>query len=178
MFPKAHAAAYVTNAFRIAWYKVHIPKAYYAAYFTIRADGFDAEAMCNGKERAKNKMKEIELKGNAATKTDQDAYSVLELVMEFYERGLKFLPVDLYKSHATNFIVENDGVRPPFNKVPGFGTVAALSLTEARKEGKFMSINDLKIRAKIGDKAIDVLKATGCLEGMSQSNQLSIFDSL
>ena len=178
MFPKAHAAAYVTNAFRIAWYKVHIPKAYYAAYFTIRADGFDAECMCAGKERAKNKMKEIELKGNAASKTEQDAYSVLELVMEFYERGLKFLPVDLYKSHATNFIVENDGVRPPFNKVPGFGTVAALSLVEARKEGKFMSINDLKIRAKIGDKAIEVLKTTGCLEGMSQSNQLSIFDGL
>ena len=178
MFPKAHAAAYVTNAFRIAWYKVHIPKAYYAAYFTIRADGFDAETMCNGKERAKNKMKEIELKGNSATKTEQDAYSVLELVLEFYERGLKFLPVDLYKSHATNFIVENEGVRPPFNKIPGFGTVAALSLVEARKEGKFMSINDLKIRAKIGDKAIDVLKTTGCLDGMSQSNQLSIFDGL
>ena len=122
------------------------------------------------------KMKEIELKGNAASKTEQDAYSVLELIMEFYERGLKFLPVDLYKSHATNFIVENDGVRPPFNKVPGFGTVAAQSLVEARKDGKFMSINDLKIRAKIGDKAIEVLKTTGCLEGMSQSNQLSIFD--
>ena len=178
MFPKAHAAAYVTNAFRIAWFKVHIPKAYYAAYFTIRADGFDADVMCNGEERAKNKMKEIELKGNTATKTDQDMYSVLELIIEFYERGLKFLPVDLYKSHPTNFLVENDGVRPPFNKIPGFGTVAALSLDAARRDGKFMSINDLKIRAKIGDKAIDVLKATGCLNGMSQSNQLSIFDSI
>ena len=178
MFPKAHAAAYVTNAFRIAWYKVHIPKAYYAAYFTIRADGFDAEVMCKGKERAKNKMKEIELKGNSATKTEQDMYAVLELIIEFYERGLKFLPIDLYKSHSTNFIVENEGVRPPFNKIPGFGTVAAVSLVEARKDGKFMSINDLKIRAKIGDKAIDVLKETGCLEGMSQSNQLSIFDGL
>ena len=176
MFPKAHAAAYVTNAFRIAWYKVHIPKAYYAAYFTIRADGFDSDVMCNGKERVKNKMKEIELKGNAASKTDQDMYAVLELVIEFYERGLNFLPVDLYKSEATKFIVENDGIRPPFNKVPGFGTVAAECLVEARKDGKFMSINDLKIRAKIGDKAIEVLKDTGCLNGMSQSNQLSLFD--
>lgn len=175
MFPKAHAAAYVTNAFRIAWYKVHIPKAYYAAYFTIRADAFDADVMCNGEERAKNKMKEIELKANTASKTDQDMYSVLELILEFYERGLKFLPVDLYKSDSTKFIVENDGVRPPFNKVPGFGTVAAESLVESRKDGKFMSINDLKIRAKIGDKAIEVLKATGCLEGMSLSNQLSLF---
>ena len=176
MFPKAHAAAYVTNAFRIAWYKVHIPKAYYAAYFTIRADGFDADVMCNGKEKAKNKMKEIELKGNNASKTEQDTLAVLELVIEFYERGLSFLPVDLYKSDATKFIVENDGIRPPFNKVPGFGTVAAECLVEARKEGKFMSINDLKIRAKIGDKAIEVLKETGCLNGMSQSNQLSLFD--
>ena len=176
MFPKAHAAAYVTNAFRIAWYKVHIPKAYYAAYFTIRADAFDADIMCNGEERAKNKMKEIELKGNSASKTEQDTYQVLELILEFYERGLNFLPVDLYKSDATKFIVENDGIRPPFNKVPGFGTVAAESLVEARKEGKFMSINDLKIRAKIGDKAVEVLKSTGCLEGMSQSNQLSLFD--
>ena len=176
MFPKAHAAAYVTNAFRIAWYKVHIPKAYYAAYFTIRADGFDADVMCNGKEKVKNKMKEIEMKGSAASKTDQDMYAVLELVIEFYERGLTFLPVDLYKSEATKFKVENDGVRPPFNKVPGFGTIAAESLVEARKDGKFMSINDLKIRAKIGDKAIEVLKNTGCLNGMSQSNQLSLFD--
>ena len=176
MFPKAHAAAYVTNAFRIAWYKVHIPKAYYAAYFTIRADGFDADVMCKGRERAKNKMKEIEMKGNSASKTEQDTLGVLELVLEFYERGLNFLPVDLYKSDATKFLVEDDGIRPPFNKVPGFGTVAAESLVEARKDGKFMSINDLKIRAKIGDKAIDVLKETGCLEGMSQSNQLSLFD--
>ena len=178
MFPKAHAAAYVTNAFRIAWYKVHIPYAYYAAYFTIRADGFDADVMCNGKERVKNKMKEIELKGNLASKTEQDMYSVLELVIEFYERGLNFLPVDLYKSQATKFVVEEDGIRPPFNKIPGFGTVAAECLVEARKDGKFMSINDLKIRAKIGESAIAALKTTGCLNGMSQSNQLSIFDSL
>lgn len=123
-------------------------------------------------------MKEIELKGKAATKTETDMYAVLELIIEFYERGLKFLPVDLYKSDATKFLVENEGVRPPFNKVPGFGTVAAESLVEARKDGKFMSINDLKIRAKIGDKAIEVLKNAGCLQGMSQSNQLSLFDSL
>ena len=170
MFPKAHAAAYVTNAFRIAWYKVHIPKAYYAAYFTIRADAFDADVMCNGKERAKNKMKEIELKGNGASKTDQDTYQVLELILE-----LNFLPVDLYKSDSKKFIVENDGVRPPFNKIPGFGTVAAESLVEARKDGKFMSINDLKIRAKVGKSVIEILTNAGCLKGMSQSNQMSLF---
>ena len=108
MFPKAHAAAYVTNAFRIAWFKVHIPKAYYAAYFTIRADAFDSDIMCQGVERVKNKMKEIELAGKAATKKDQDTYGVLEIVLEMYERGLNFLPIDLYESDSVKFKVEED----------------------------------------------------------------------
>ena len=125
MFPKAHAAAYVTNAFRIAWFKVHIPKAYYAAYFSIRADAFDSEIMCHGVERVKNKMKEIELAGKAVTKKDQDTYGVLEIVLEMYERGLNFLPIDLYESDAVKFKVEVDGIRPPLNSIPGLGTVAA-----------------------------------------------------
>jgi len=100
LFPKAHAAAYVTNAFRIAWFKVHIPKAYYCAYFTIRADAFDSEIMCNGQDKVKNKMREIELLGNAATDTDSAMYETLEIVNEMYARGIKFLPIDLYKSSA------------------------------------------------------------------------------
>ena len=107
LFPKAHAAAYVTNAFRIAWFKVHIPKAYYTAYFTIRADAFDSEVMCHGQERVKNKMKEIELLGNAATQKDSAMYETLEIVNEMYERKITFLPIDLYKSGATNFKVIN-----------------------------------------------------------------------
>ena len=108
MFPKAHAAAYVTNAFRIAWYKVHMPAAYYTAYFTIRADAFDSDIMCHGVEKVKNKMKEIELQGNAATNKDKDMYGTLEIVLEMYERGIKFLPIDLYKSHATKFLMESE----------------------------------------------------------------------
>ncbi len=175
MFPKAHAAAYVTNAFRIAWFKVHIPKAYYAAYFSIRAKEFDSEYMIFGKEKVKNKMKEIELAGNSASKKDQDMYSVLELVLEMYERGFKFLPINLYKSHCTKFIVEDDGIRPPINSIPGLGGVAAEGIYEARKDGIFMSIDDLRIRAKVGTAVVDLLKKFGCLDGMPESNQISLF---
>ena len=120
-------------------------------------------------------MKEIELAGKAATKKDQDTYGVLEIVLEMYERGLNFLPIDLYESDAVKFKVEVDGIRPPLNSIPGFGGVAAQGIVEARKDGKFMSIDDLKIRAKIGASGADLLKEFGCLEGMSQSNQLSLF---
>ncbi len=175
MFPKAHAAAYVTNAFRIAWFKVHIPLAYYAAFFTIRAKAFDAEVMINGKEKVKNKMKEIEMMGNNATPKDKDMYDDLELVLEMYERGLRFLPIDLYKSHATKFQVEGDSLRPPLNSIAGLGNVAAEGIMKARQEEKFMSIDDLKIRSKVGDSVTELLRQFGCLEGMSQSNQLSLF---
>ena len=175
MFPKAHAAAYVTNAFRIAWFKVHIPLAYYAAYYSIRAKAFDAEAMINGKEKEKNKMKEIDMMGNAATPKDKDMYDDLEIVLEMYERGFRFLPIDLYKSHATKFLVEGDSIRPPLNSIAGLGSVAAESIMRAREEEKFMSIDDMKIRAKIGDSVTELLRQFGCLEGMSQSNQLSLF---
>ncbi len=175
MFPKAHAAAYVTNAFRIAWFKVHIPLAYYAAYYTIRAKAFDASVMINGKEKVKNKMKEIDMMGNNATPKDKDMYDDLEIVLEMYERGFKFLPIDLYKSHATKFLVEGDSLRPPLNSIAGLGTVAAESIMKARDEEKFMSIDDMKIRAKIGESVTEFLREFGCLEGMSQSNQLSLF---
>ena len=175
MFPKAHAAAYVTMAFRIAWFKVHIPKAYYTAYFTIRADEFDSDIMIHGKEKVKNKMKEIELQGNAATTKDKNMYSVLEIVLEMYERGINFLPIDLYKSHATKFQMEEDGIRPPLNSIPGLGTVAAEGIEEAKKEGKFMSIDDMRIKSRIGKTVVELLNKAGCLKGMSQSNQMSLF---
>ena len=177
MFPKAHAAAYVTNAFRIAWFKVHIPLAYYAAYYSIRAKAFDASCMIFGKEKAKNKMKEIEMKNQKkeATKAELDMYDDLEIVLEMYERGFEFLPVDLYESDSTKFKIQENKLRPPLNSIPGFGTVAAQGIVEARKDGKFMSIDDLKIRAKIGASGAELLKQFGCLEGMSQSNQLSLF---
>ncbi len=175
MFPKAHAAAYVTNAFRIAWFKVHEPLAYYAAYFSIRADEFDSDCMIFGEEKVKNKMKQIDLEGNSATVKDKNMYAILELVLEMYERGFTFLPMDLYKSHATKFLVEDGAIRPPLNSIPGLGTVAAEGIAKAREEGKFMSIDDLKIRSKVGNSVTDLLKNYGCLKGMSQSNQMSLF---
>ena len=176
MFPKAHAAAYVTNAFRIAWFKVHNPLAYYTAFFSIRAaDNFDASCMIYGKEKVKNKMKEIEMQGNAATKKDQDMYPVLELVLEMYERGLKFLPIDLYKSHWKNFKIEDGQIRPPFSSIPGMGPIAAESLYKAAQEESFMSIDEIRQRAKVGDSIIDLLRTFGCLDGMQESNQISLF---
>ena len=175
MFPKAHAAAYVTNAFRIAWFKVHQPKAYYTAYFTIRADEFDSECMIYGKEKVKNKMKELDLQGNSISAKDKNMYSILEIVLEMYERGINFLPIDLYKSHATKFKIEEDGIRPPLNSIPGLGAVAAESIETAKKDGEFMSIDELQQRGKVGKSVTELLKKFGCLEGMSQSNQLSLF---
>ena len=176
MFPKAHAAAYVTNAFRIAWFKVHLPRAYYTAFFSIRADGFDSEIMAHGEERVKQKMKEIEQMGNAATPKDKDMIPVLEIVLEFYERGYKFTKIDLYKSDAIKFKIEDEGIRPPLNSIPGLGTVAAQNIQASReKDGKFMSVEELKIRAGIGKSTVEILKNAGCLEGMTESNQMSLF---
>ena len=175
MFPKAHAAAYVTMAFRIAWFKVHIPKAYYSAYFSIRAKQFDSEIMCHGKERVKNKMKEIELAGNAASNKEQEMYPVLELVLEMYERGINFLPIDLYKSHHSKFLMEDDGIRPPLDAIPGLGPIDAENIYKAALNGEFMSIDELRIRAKVGKVAIETMRGVGLLDGMSESNQLSLF---
>lgn len=177
MFPKAHAAAYVMMAFRIAWFKVHIPKAYYVAFFTIRAKAFDAEFMIFGKEKVKAKMKEIESMGMQAPPKDKDMYDDLELVLEMYERGIKFLPIDLYKSHATQFLVEEEGLRPPINSISGMGNVAAEGIYNAvQEETPISSVEDLKKRAKIGNSAIDSLKKFGCLKGLPEKDQLSFFD--
>lgn len=176
MFPKAHAAAYVTMAFRIAWFKVHIPMAYYTAYFSIRADAFDSEFMIYGKEKVKNKMREIDAQGNSATAKDKDMYSTLEIVLEMYERGIKFLPIDLYESDATKFIMTDEGIRPPLNSIAGLGNVAALNIQNAHQtEGKFMSVEELKIRAGVGKSTVELLEKAGCLKGMTLSNQMSLF---
>ncbi len=175
MFPKAHAAAYVTMAFRIAWFKVHHPEAYYASYFSIRADDFDSDIMIHGKEKVKNKMKELEMQGNAISTKDKNVYSILEIVLEMYERGIKFLPIDLYKSHSTKFIVESDGIRPPLNSIPGLGTVAADGIQSAKNDGKFMCVDELQQRAKVGKSVIEMLEKAGCLAGMPKSNQISLF---
>ena len=176
MFPKAHAVAYVTMAFRIAWFKVHYPLAYYATFFSIRATEFDSEYMIYGKEKVKTKMKELEGQGNNISAKDKSMYTILELVLEMYERGFEFLPIDLYKSHSTKFRIEDGKIRPPLSSIAGLGEVAAEGIYEAaKKEGKFMCIDDLQVKAKIGKSMVELLGKFGCLDGMSQSNQISLF---
>lgn len=179
MFPKAHAVAYVTMAFRIAWFKVHIPLAYYCAFFTVRAaDDFDSEIMIAGKSKVREKMAEIKNMGYEASKKDESMYPVLEIVLEMYERGFTFLPIDLYKSDATKFKIEDGRIRPPLNSIAGMGQIAAVSIQEAREKGEFISKQDIKKRAKVGDATIALLEKFGCLEGMSETNQMSLFDSM
>lgn len=178
MFPKAHAAAYVTNAFRIAWFKVHLPKAYYVAFMSIRADEFDGDIMLHGKEKVIAKMKEIDTLGNAAQPKDKNMYPILELVLEMNERGIEFLPVDLYKSHAIKFIMEDEGIRPPLSALTGFGEVDAEKLVKAREEGAFTSIEQMAMKAKLGKVAVETLQNAGCLNGMPRSEQMDMFDLL
>ncbi len=178
MFPKAHAAAYVTMAFRIAWFKVHIPKAYYAAFFSIRADDFEGESMLYGKEKVKAKMKEIDNLGNSASNKDKNMYPILEIVLEMNERGINFLPVDLYKSDAVKFLVEDDGIRPPLSALDGLGEVDANKVANARGDDPFTSMEQMAYKARIGKVALEILKKSGCLDGLPRSEQMDMFDIL
>lgn len=175
MFPKAHAAAYVMMAFRIAWFKVYHPEAFYVAYFTVRADDFDAELMTHGQDKVKNKISEFEKKGNNMTQKEKNVLTILEVANEMYARGINFLPVDLYKSDASKFQITPEGIRPPLNALQGLGTAAAQNIVEAREKGEFMSRDDLRIKAKISKAVIEILQQQGCLDGLPESNQLSLF---
>lgn len=176
MFPKAHAAAYVMMAFRIAYFKINYPEAYYATYFTVRAcDDFDYSCMCKGMDVAKAAMREIHAKGMEATAKDKAKMTVLELIVEFYARGFKFLPIDLYKSDSRKFIVTEEGLIPPFNSLQGLGTNAAQSIVDGRAAGEFRTIEELKERTSLGRSLIDLLKENGVLNGIPETNQLSLF---
>ena len=175
MFPKGHAVAYVMMAVRIAYFKVYYPEAYYATYFSVRADDFDADLICKGPGAIKAKLDELYELGNKATAKDKGLITVLELSYELYARGLKFKKVDLYISEATKFTIEEDGIRPPISALQGVGDNAAKSIVEARKSGEFISKEDLRIRAKVSKTVIETLSNHGCLEGMSETNQLSLF---
>ncbi|MGL5647160.1 MAG: PolC-type DNA polymerase III [Clostridium sp.] len=176
MFPKGHAVAYVMMAVRIAYYKVYYPEAYYATFFTVRADEFDAELISKGESAIVAKLEELYALGNAATVKDKGMITSLELCYEMSKRGLKFLKVDLYKSEAVKFIIEEEGViRPPISALQGVGANAAEAIVEARKDGEFISKEDLRLRAKITKTNIETLSNHGCLEGVPETNQLSLF---
>lgn len=175
MFPKAHAVAYVIMAFRIAWFKVYHPEAFYVAYFTVRADEFDAGMMTRGRDVIRNKIRELEQNGNDLSQKDRNVLTILEVANEMYARGIKFLPVDLYKSDAVRFLVTPEGIRPPLNTLQGLGEAAARNIVTARENGKFVSIDDLKIRAKVSKSVVEILQQHNCLEGLPESNQISLF---
>jgi len=172
MFPKAHAVAYVTMAFRIAWFKVHMPVAYYTAHFTVRADDFDYSIM-GDPQTAANERKRIEALGRDASVKEKNILTILELVCEMYARGITFEKIDLYESDATKFIMTEKGIRPALNALPGLGTNAAKSIVEARQDGEFTSIEDLRIRSKVNKTVIELMKEQGVLDGMQESNQLT-----
>ena len=177
MFPKAHAAAYVIAALRLAWYKIHKPIHFYSAYFTVRGGAIDAVAAVQGKAAVKKKMEEIKLKGNDKTAKDESTYIVLQIVIEMLARGIEFLPVDIYKSDARIYKIEDGKIRLPFGAVDGIGENAAISLAKAREDGggDFLSYDDLMARAGIGKSVCEALKNAGALGDMPESNQISLF---
>ena len=175
MFPKAHAAAYVLMAVRIAYFKVHHPLLYYAAYFTVRAEDFDVDAMVRGSHSIRAKVEEINAKGLDASTKEKNLMTVLELALEMCERGYSFKKVDLYRSSATDFIIDGDSLIPPFNAIPGLGTNAAINIVKARETGEFLSKEDLQQRGKVSKTIIEFLDNHGCLEALPDQNQLSLF---
>jgi DNA polymerase III subunit alpha, Gram-positive type len=175
MFPKAHAAAYVLMAVRIAYFKVHHALLYYAAYFTVRAEDFDIDAMVKGSHSIKAKIDEINAKGLDASTKEKNLLTVLELALEMNERGYSFKKVDLYKSSANEFIIEGDSLIPPFNSIPGLGTNAAFNIVKSRQEGEFLSKEDLQQRGKVSKTILEFLDNHGCLESLPEQNQLSLF---
>ena len=179
LFPKAHAVAYVMMAFRIAWFKVHEPLAYYSAYFYRRSqkDGFDAETMLQGIDRCRSEIRRIRDKADATAK-EQDMLTTLESVYEFYLRGFSFHGIDLYRSDAYRFEIEDGKLRPPFVAISGLGGSAAEDLVSARKSGHtFVSVDDISdICTKVSQTHLEQLKRLGALGTLPESRQVSLFD--
>ncbi len=175
MFPKAHAAAYVTMALRIAYFKVHYPQAYYIAYFTVRADDFDISLMQGGVESIRAQIEELYAKTDLNAR-EKGILTMLELALEMKLRGLDFSNIDIYKSAATDFLPEGENIiRPPLNAIAGLGDAAAQSIVEARKDGEFSSQNDLLARTKLSKSLLDTMANYGCLRGLPESEQYVLF---
>ena len=180
MFPKAHAAAYVIDALRMGYHKIYHPVEFYAAYFTAAPGGCDATVVMKGKNYVFNALDELSrIKSDpGATQKDKEMYNAIQIVNECYQRGIGFLPVSVKHSHATKFIPENGKIRMPFISLPGLGDAAAMSIMNAREDGKIHCIEDLKTEAKVGKTLIELLRDNGALEGMNPTNQMSLFDLL
>lgn len=174
LFPKAHAVAYVLMAFRIAFFKVHYPEAFYATYFSSRADDFDAEIILQGPSKVRETMKEISKKERDATAKEKSLFTVLEVANEMYLRGINFVPIDLYNSGVRRFKLTKNGILPPMISIQGLGIKAAKNIYRERKK-KFTSVEDLRQRTKVTKNVIEILKKNGVLEGLQETDQISLF---
>ena len=175
LFPKAHAAAYVTAAIRLGWYKLHEPLAFYAAFLTVRGEAFDADAAVRGLGAVKARMAEIRAKGMDRTAQEEDCYTLLQVVGEMLARGYSFLPIDLYKSHATKYLIEDGMIRLPFASLKGVGESAARALQEASAQGEYVSADEVCQRSGVSKSVVDTLKAVGALKDLPDTAQLSLF---
>lgn len=176
MFPKAHAAAYVMMAFRIAWYKIFYPLAYYAAYFSIRASAFSYELMCLGQEKLEHYLDDYKKRGDSLSKKEQDSLKDMKIVQEMYARGYEFLPLDLYQADARRFRILDGKLMPSLSTIDGLGEKAADAVMEAAQEGRFLSKDDFRERTKVSKTVIDLMSDLGILGDLPESNQLSLFD--
>ncbi len=176
MFPKAHAAAYVMMAWRIAYCKINYPLAYYAAYFSIRASGFDYELMCLGKEKLLYYMKDFEKRMDSLSKKEQDSYKDMKSVLEMYARGFEFTKIDIYQAQATRFQIVDGKIMPSLSSISGLGDKAAAAIVDAAKDGPFLSKDDFQTRTKVSKTVTDLLADLKILDGLPETNQLSIFD--
>ena len=176
MFPKAHAAAYVMMAYRIAYCKVFYPLAYYAAYFSIRASAFSYELMCQGPEKLNYYMDQYQKRGDSLTNKDQDTLKDMKIVREMYARGFQFMPLDLYQAEASRFRIIDGKLMPSLSSIEGLGDKAAEAVVEAAKEGPFLSKDDFRERTKVSKTVIDLMGDLGLLGDLPESNQLSLFD--
>ena len=175
MFPKAHAAAYVMSAIRLGWYKIYYPLEFYAAFLTVAPGGFDAEIASRGIPGINAMCDEVRKKGNDATQKEKEMVDTFQLVREMLARGYKFLPVDLFRSDAFAFKPENGKVRMPFSALGGLGDKAAEKIVSVRENETFLSIEDLAMKAGLSKAVIEILRGAGALNGMSETNQLTLF---
>jgi len=176
MFPKAHAAAYVMMAWRIAYCKVYYPLAYYAAFFSIRASAFSYEIMCQGKEYLENVMLDYKKRSDTLTKKEQDTMRDMKIVQEMYARGFEFMPIDVYRANGRLFQIIDGKIMPSFNSIDGLGEKAADQIQEAAKQGPFLSKDDFRVRTKASKTIVDLMADLGILGDIPESNQISLFD--
>ena len=175
MFPKAHATAYMISTLRLGWYKVYRPLEYYAAYFTVRSEDLDGVLVMRGKEAVKQQMRDIKMKGNEATVKENAELATLQIVNEMFERGIEVLPVDIYKSDAYKFVVEDGKIRLPFSSLPGVGESVAQGLQESGKNGKYISMDEISTRTGASKTIVEMMDELGILKGIPKSSQLSFF---